>query len=89
MKDFVPSEILDRKDKIGFATPGEFYWLRGEMKEMALAVLHSSDFKNRGIYNIRLIQDEFNQYLNGKQKNATLLWKVIALETWFKVFKIN
>jgi len=89
MKEFVPEEILNRKDKIGFATPGEFFWLRGEMKEMALSVLHSPDFINRGIYNTRLIQDEFNKYLNGKQQNATLLWKVIALETWFKVFNIN
>ena len=89
MKEFVPKEILDRKDKIGFATPGEFYWLRGEMKDMAISILESSDFKNRGIYNTRLIRDEFGKYLDGKQKNASLLWKVIALEIWFKVFKVS
>ncbi len=86
LQDIVPGEILQRRDKIGFLTPGEFFWLRGEMKDYVRSVLDSSAFAGRGIYNVKLIRDEYRKYLLGKQKNAALLWKVIALEVWFRVF---
>jgi asparagine synthase (glutamine-hydrolysing) len=89
LRNIVPPEIMQRKDKIGFATPGEAYWMRGEMKEYIMDMLNSARFRNREIYNHKLIDREFRKYFNGSNKNADMLWKVIALENWFRAFKIN
>lgn len=89
LKSHVPPEILDRKDKLGFATPGEQHWLRNEMKSMFLEIINSNDFKSRGIFNVKEIKRESNLYFNGKNKHGQKLWMVMALEIWFKEFIDN
>jgi asparagine synthase (glutamine-hydrolysing) len=86
LQSLVPSEILNRNDKLGFLTPGEFYWMRNEMKPIFLELINSPSFKNRNIYNHKLINKEFSLYLKGKNKHAQKLWMVMALEIWFKNF---
>jgi len=86
LKTIVPREIMERKDKLGFLSPGEHYWMRNEMKEFYKEMLNSSSFKNRGIFNHKKIETEYKQYLNGKSTNARWLWMVMALEFWFRKF---
>lgn len=86
LQSFVPKEIIYRKDKIGFTTPGELYWLRNEMKPLFFELITSTSFKNRTIYNHKIIKKEFNAYLKGKNIYAQKLWMIMALELWFKNF---
>ena len=86
LKTIVPKEIMERKDKLGFLSPGEHYWMRNEMKEFYKEILNSSSFRNRGIYDHKKIVNEYQQYLNGKGANARWLWMVMALEIWFRKF---
>ena len=84
LKGLVPDEIINRKDKVAFASPGEQFWLKNELKQLYDDMLDSSDFKNRGIYNIKEIKSLFNDYCNGNNSNAVFLWKIMALEMWFR-----
>ena len=86
LKTVVPKEIMERKDKIGFLAPGERFWMRGEMKPMIDSLFHSAEFKNRSIFNQKLILEKWNEYQAGNDKNASLLWQVMALELWFRKF---
>ncbi len=86
LRTLVPSEILERKDKVSFFSPGEFFWLRNDFRNYAYSVFHSRSFANRGIFDVKKIGALYNQYLNGHGKLGTMLWKVFALEHWFRVF---
>lgn len=86
LKTVVPKEIMERKDKIGFLAPGERFWMRGEMKPMLDSLFCSTEFKNRSIFNQKLILEKWNEYQAGNDKNASLLWQVMALELWFRKF---
>jgi asparagine synthase (glutamine-hydrolysing) len=86
LKNMVPKEIMERKDKVGFLAPGEHFWLRNEMKPYMENLLDSSDFKNRSIYNHQFIKEEYKKYLNGNPAYANMLWQIMALEIWFKKF---
>jgi asparagine synthase (glutamine-hydrolysing) len=86
LKTIVPQEIMDRKDKLGFLAPGEYFWLRNEMKGYYTEILQSSSFKSREIFDHKLIENEYSQYLNGKNTHAKWLWMAMALELWFRKF---
>jgi asparagine synthase (glutamine-hydrolysing) len=77
VKDYLPKEIYDRKDKKGFVTPGEVRWIRGsltgELKPTGLSFLDSSKEKK-----------VFEKYKRGKNKDAGLVWRLIFLKRWLK-----
>jgi asparagine synthase (glutamine-hydrolysing) len=86
LREMVPGEILDRKDKIGFLAPGEHFWLKNEMKGMVSDLLSSRAFMERGLYNHAKVKGTWKRYLAGENSLGPAMWKVLALETWFKVF---
>lgn len=86
LKTIVPSEILKRKDKIGFLSPGEGIWLKNEYKPMVEEIFNSSEFKNRGIYNHKVINETYKNYQNGAGQYGKKIWQLITLELWFRNF---
>lgn len=82
LKKVVPSEIMERKDKVGFLAPGENFWLRNEWKDFATATFHSDSFKNRELFDKAKIISEYNRYLLGDNRNAKKLWQVLMMEIW-------
>ena len=84
MEGIVPEEVITRKDKIGYLAPGEHYWMKNEMKPFVSDIFSSPDFKNREIYNQKLILKKYNNMLAGKTGDEKLLWKILSLEIWFK-----
>ncbi|MFN8209101.1 MAG: asparagine synthase (glutamine-hydrolyzing) [Bacteroidales bacterium] len=86
LRELVPQPILERKDKVGFLAPGEHFWLRGGMREMVSDLFCSRHFLERGIYDHRKIRKAWELYLGGDTRKGSIIWKVMALETWFRVF---
>lgn len=86
LKKIVPVEILERKDKVGFLAPGEYFWLRNEWKEFTLTAFQSASFKSRGIFDHTKIITQYNRYLKGDNRNAKKLWQVLMMELWFRSF---
>ena len=84
MEGIVPEEVITRKDKIGYLAPGEHYWMKNEMKPFVSGVFSSTDFKNRDIYNQKLILKKYKNMLAGKTGDEKLLWNILSLEIWFK-----
>ncbi|NOX89797.1 MAG: asparagine synthase (glutamine-hydrolyzing) [Calditrichaeota bacterium] len=86
LRPLVPQEIINRKDKVSFFSPGEFFWLKNEYRSYAQSVFTSNKFKSREIFDVNRINSLYQKYLNGDTRLGTLLWKVFALEHWFRVF---
>jgi len=86
LKQIVPAEIMERKDKIGFLAPGENFWLRNEWKDFATSTFQSAGFKSRDIFNHTRIISEFSKYQKGDNRYAKKLWQVLMTELWFRTF---
>jgi len=84
MKGLVPDAVRKRKDKVGYLAPGEFFWLKKEMREFVESLLASPDFRNRSLYRHRKIGQMYADLLAGKTGDEKRLWNVVALEMWFR-----
>ena len=84
MEGIVPNEVIQRKDKVGYLAPGEFFWMKNEMKAFFENILNSADFKNRDIYNHHTITKKYKNMLAGKTGDEKTLWNIMSLEIWFK-----
>ena len=81
----MPEKIRTRQDKIGFATPEE-YWMKETLGKEMKKVFASEKFNARGIFQRGKAAELFNQYLEGKIKNYQLFWRLYNLEIWYRIF---
>lgn len=64
MRGIVPDVILDRQDKIGFATP-EQHWLRA-LRPWAAKVLQSETAKTVPVLHLEVVQQQWQSVLAGR-----------------------
>jgi asparagine synthase (glutamine-hydrolysing) len=81
VKNILPKEIIERKDKMGFPVPLS-EWFKGPLKEYLLDVVNSIQFKNRGVFNYVNI----NTQIENEDQFSRDLWGILCLETWFKKY---
>jgi asparagine synthase (glutamine-hydrolysing) len=81
VKNILPNEIINRKDKMGFPTPIN-NWLAGDLKEYALDTLTSQKARERGYLNIKNIEDQ----IKNSGKFSRDLWGALNLEMWHTKF---
>lgn len=85
MRGIVPDEILDRKDKVGFATP-EKVWIKRMSKEIRLWLEES---KKIPFLNEDIILKEFDLIINDKKEYSWLVWRWINFVRWYKIMEIE
>ena len=76
-KDILPSEIKNRKDKMGFPTPLN-EWMKGSLREFVLDIMLSQQARQRKMYNLAKIEKKIDQ----DQKFTRDIWGVLNLELW-------
>ncbi|MFH1320659.1 MAG: asparagine synthase (glutamine-hydrolyzing) [Bacteroidota bacterium] len=81
VKDILPKEIINRKDKMGFPVPFN-EWLAGPLKEYALDILTGKSARERGIFNI----DQIEKQIQTSSKFGRGLWGALNIETWYRKF---
>lgn len=81
VKNVLPKEIIERKDKMGFPTPLN-EWVAGPMKGYVLDILRSQKARERGLYKINDIEKQ----LSSNPKFSRDLWGLLNLELWHKKF---
>jgi len=74
---WLPKEILDRRDKLGFPAPTD-HWLAGELRPWARSLLSEPRTLDRGIFD----PDEIRR----DSIPAGALWKAVNIELWFRIF---
>ncbi|GIW80756.1 MAG: asparagine synthetase B [Gemmatales bacterium] len=80
MRGIVPDAILDRRDKIGFATP-EKRWLAA-LKPWVDKVLHSDTARCIPALNMDNIEREWHAVLAGKAPFDFRIWRWVNLIRW-------
>ena len=86
MQSCVPREIAERRDKGIFGSPFYRRWMRGELKGYINEILHSPEFRKRGIWDVARIHEKWQGYLKGRNADAEMLFSVVALEIWARQF---
>lgn len=81
IKNVIPGEILNRKDKMGFPVP-LVQWYNNELKNFVQDILLSEKAKQRGIYNMEEIENSLK--VEGEFSRVT--WGLLCLELWFRTF---
>jgi asparagine synthase (glutamine-hydrolysing) len=86
MRGLVPEMIINRKDKVGFATPQD-EWFREEFFVRYIKdILTSAEFSNRKIINPEIAYKMFNDHIKKKLNISNEIWKWINLHLWFQMF---
>jgi asparagine synthase (glutamine-hydrolysing) len=84
MTGFIPDEIINRTDKIGFATP-EYEWL-GSIKSY---VFDNINPDLSAILNIHRMEKDWDRILATQNKpGINNIWRYINFILWFNVFKV-
>lgn len=89
MKGLLPESVLTRNDKIGFETPENVWFKKREVKDMFDDVFNSDNFEKRKYYNHVLLKEYLHKMKEGSSQYNEILWKVLCLEYWFKVFNVE
>jgi asparagine synthase (glutamine-hydrolysing) len=85
MKEFLPNEITERKDKIGFETP-EQSWIKNS-SGWTHEVLHSVQ-EVPGL-NIQMLRKEFDDINNGKRPYTVAHWRYLNYVKWASINKVS
>lgn len=84
VKDLLPQSITKRRNKIGFTTPEEEWFIR--MKNKIYSVFLSESFANRPYFNQSEVVSAFRLYIEGKTDDSMLFWRVLNVEMWLRIF---
>jgi asparagine synthase (glutamine-hydrolysing) len=85
MKGTLPEEVRNRMDKMGFGTP-EDIWFRTALREGISEIIGSKSFAERGYFDVRKVQQAFEDHCNGRINIGSLIWKWVNLELWLRMF---
>jgi asparagine synthase (glutamine-hydrolysing) len=80
----LPESILARK-KVGFPTPLKVMF-QGTMSGYASDLLESASFRQRGIFDPKLVSTILADHRQGKADYHRELWQMVVLEEWFRAF---
>ena len=83
VEDLLPRDIVYRK-KMGFPTPWA-YWLAGPQLDQLQHMLLDERTVRRGLFNREVLSRLFNEHRAGVRDHGNRIWRLLNLETWFRV----
>jgi len=81
MKKYLPREVLERKNKMGFPVPLNG-WLKSELKDFVGDIFSSDRYRTRGYVNHQNVLET----LANQQQFSRSAWGLISLELWHRQF---
>lgn len=88
MRGIVPDNILDNKIKIGFETP--LYHLFKDPSESSISkILLSNRTLDRKLFSKNNIEKAIKNQIDGKSDNSRILFRMLSVELWFRIFIDN
>jgi asparagine synthase (glutamine-hydrolysing) len=82
--DMLPPATL-RKPKHGFAVPTD-PWFRGPLRQWTADILFDERTTRRGLFNPAAVRRVYDDHISGRQVADTLLWLLLNLELWQRVY---
>jgi len=78
---YLPPEIVHRSKK-GFVVPLRL-WLTRDLRETALDLLNSRRFRERGLFNQKVVDRFLRSTFGGNGRYYSMVWLLFCLELWF------
>jgi asparagine synthase (glutamine-hydrolysing) len=88
MSGILPQQIVNRRDKLGFATP-EQTWFRGPLRSAVEAGVEASLSLFPSLLNIKNTKVLVQQMLDGARPLDFTVWRIINVGIWGRVFKVT
>jgi asparagine synthase (glutamine-hydrolysing) len=61
-------------------------WFRGALRSGIQAILDSSSFARREIFDVSAVRSRFKEFCNGGEENSFFVWQWVNTELWFRRF---
>ncbi|MGG1596245.1 asparagine synthase (glutamine-hydrolyzing) [Paenibacillus naphthalenovorans] len=84
IKNIIPSEVMNRKDKMGFPVPLHL-WYQKSLKGFVKDILLDQTAKDRGFYDV----NQLEKAIDNEKAFGRTIWGALCLELWFKTFMDN
>ncbi|MFH1621467.1 MAG: asparagine synthase (glutamine-hydrolyzing) [Patescibacteria group bacterium] len=84
----LPTEIVDRK-KCGFGLPVGEWFRHPEGLGRYLKILQSKDSLVRSLAREQVLDEMMSSHLSGTANNTEILWVVLNLELWYRIFVLG
>jgi asparagine synthase (glutamine-hydrolysing) len=81
LRDLLPAQVRDRKDKLGFVTP-EGRFMREALGELAAETFASTEFRGRGLVDPAAAQERLRRHRAGDVTAGMELWRALNVELW-------
>ena len=81
IKDIIPPEIMNRKDKMGFPVPLHI-WSKNKARGFIMDTLLSKKARERNMINTHYVE----KLINAEQPFSRGLWGLLSLELWYGQF---
>lgn len=88
METILPPAVLQRRDKLGFATP-EQAWFRGPLKGMMSEGVEATLARFPGLFNAAGVRALTADMLDGRKAIDFLLWRIVNLGIWGERFGVG
>lgn len=84
VRRLVPPEVL-QKPKHGFNVPTD-PWFRGELKDYTFEILLDQRTRQRGYFNMPLIERMWHEHVEGRHRWNNQLWLLLNFELWHRIY---
>lgn len=88
METILPPAVLQRRDKLGFATP-EQAWFRGPLRGMMSDGVEATLARYPGLFNAAGVRSLAADMLDGRKPVDFLLWRIVNLGIWGERFDVG
>jgi asparagine synthase (glutamine-hydrolysing) len=88
LKDVLPPAIVERQDKLGFATPEEL-WLKGPLRDYALQGVDESIERFPGFFEAGPLRRLVRTMLDGTVPFDFRVWRVVSFGLWGRLFAVG
>lgn len=85
MDGILPAKIARRRNKIGFTTPEDEWFIR--IKNKIYEIFSSEEFASRPYFNAQRAVKAFEEFISQPSRHSTMtFWRLLNLELWLREF---
>lgn len=88
MRAAIPASIVERMDKLGFATPEEF-WVREQAPHVFRQQMEGALDAARGIFDADALRTEVDAIIDGTRAFSFLPWRIANFGQWYEAFSLK
>jgi len=87
-RTFLPPDITERRDRMGFATP-DAEWLRGPLWPQVREAISDPALLSSACFDAQRMRRFIDQFERGEHRDARAIWRMWMLSVWTDAFSVS